>query len=142
MSMGASGESFTDINITPLTDVFLVLLVILILIAPLIDKSELKIKPPETYNAKKENTKTKTIMIDVDTQGQVAIQGKTLEANDEATIQAKLQEIIERLGIEDIPVTVNADGDCKQKDIIAIMNACSTLGIKRMRVATIQTKNY
>ena len=142
MSMGASGESFTDINITPLTDVFLVLLVIMILIAPLIDKSELKIKPPETYNAKKENTKTKTIMIDVDTQGQVAIQGKTLEANDEATIQAKLQEIIERLGIEDIPVTVNADGDCKQKDIIAIMNACSTLGIKRMRVATIQTKNY
>lgn len=142
MSMGASGETFTDINITPLTDVFLVLLVIMILIAPLIDKSELKIKPPETFNAKKENTKTKTIMIDVDTQGQVAVQGKTLESNDEATIQAKLQEIIERLGIEDIPVTVNADGDCKQKDIIAIMNACSALGIKRMRVATIQTQNY
>lgn len=142
MAMGASGESFTDINITPLTDVFLVLLVIMILIAPLIDKSELKIKPPETYNAKKENTKTKTIQIDVDVEGRVAIQGKTLEANDEVTIQNRLQEIIEKLGIEDIPVTVNADGDCKQKDIIAIMNACSQLGIKRMRVATIQTKNY
>ncbi len=142
MSMGAVGESFTDINITPLTDVFLVLLVIMILIAPLIDKSELKIKPPETYNAKKENSRTKTVMIDVDAEGRVAIQGKTLENNDEATIQATLDGILKSLGVEDMPVTVNADGDCKQKDIIAIMNACSQIGIKRMRVATIQTTNY
>ncbi|HMO20859.1 MAG: biopolymer transporter ExbD [Cyanobacteriota/Melainabacteria group bacterium] len=142
MSMGASGESFENINITPLTDVFLVLLVIMILIAPLIDKSELKIKPPETYNAKKENSRTKTIMIDVDAEGRVAIQGKTLESNDEATIQNTLGGIIKNLGVEDMPVTVNADGNCKQKDIIAIMNACSQIGIKRMRVATIQTTNY
>ena len=142
MSMGASGESFENINITPLTDVFLVLLVIMILIAPLIDKSELKIKPPETYNGKKENSRTKTIMIDVDAEGRVAIQGKTLESNDEATIQNTLGGIIKNLGVEDMPVTVNADGNCKQKDIIAIMNACSQIGIKRMRVATIQTTNY
>ncbi len=38
MSMGAAGENFEEINVTPLTDVFLVLLVIMILIAPLIDK--------------------------------------------------------------------------------------------------------
>lgn len=140
MSMGAAGESFADINITPLTDVFLVLLVIMILIAPLIDKSELKIKPPETINAKKENTKTKTIMIDVDVKGQVAIQGKKLESADEVTIQNRLQDIMTKLGVEDLPITVNADGDCKQKDIIAIMNACSSLGITRMRIATIQQR--
>lgn len=53
MAMGsASGEEFSEINVTPLTDVFLVLLVIMILIAPLIDKSELSIKPPETRHAK------------------------------------------------------------------------------------------
>ncbi|MBZ0187540.1 MAG: biopolymer transporter ExbD [Candidatus Obscuribacterales bacterium] len=142
MSMGAVGESFTDINITPLTDVFLVLLVIMILIAPLIDKSELKIKPPETYNAKKENSRTQTVMIDVDAEGNIAIQGKKLDDNSPEAIQAKLQEIFARLPEQDVPVTVNADGDCKQKDIIGIMNACSQLGVKRMRIATIQTKNY
>jgi biopolymer transport protein ExbD len=81
-------------------------------------------------------------MIDVDAEGRVAIQGKTLESNDEATIQNTLGGIIKNLGVEDMPVTVNADGNCKQKDIIAIMNACSQIGIKRMRVATIQTTNY
>ena len=59
MSMGAGGGggTFTEINVTPLTDVFLVLLVIMILIAPLIDKSDLKIKPPERTIASLKETR-------------------------------------------------------------------------------------
>lgn len=142
MSMGAVGESFTDINITPLTDVFLVLLVIMILIAPLIDKSELKIKPPETIHAKKENSRTKTIMIDVDTAGSVAVNGRKIEDTSPEGIQAVIQDTMAKIGQQEIPVTVNADGDCKQKDVINIMTACAALGIKRMRVATIQSGDY
>lgn len=142
MSMGAVGESFTEINITPLTDVFLVLLVIMILIAPLIDKSELKIKPPETYYATKENSRTKTIMIDVSKEGEIAINGKKITDTTPEGIQATLQEIITKIGIQDIPVTVNADGECKQKDVVGIMTACAAVGIKKMRVATVQTSTY
>ncbi len=143
MSMGSGGhEVFTEINITPLTDVFLVLLVIMILIAPLIDKSELKIKPPETYYAKKENARTKSIMIDVSKDGKIALNGKTLADTTPEGIQAKVQEIVKSIGIADVPVTVNADGDCKQKDVVHIMTACSASGITKMRVATIQTKQY
>jgi len=89
--MGAVGESFTEINITPLTDVFLVLLVIMILIAPLIDKSELKIKPPETYYATKENSRTKTIMIDVAKDGEIAINGKKITDTTPEGIQASFR---------------------------------------------------
>ncbi len=142
MSMGAAGESFTDINITPLTDVFLVLLVIMILIAPLIDKSELKIKPPETVFAKKENARTKSIMIDVSKEGNIAINGKTLANTTPEGIQARLQEVIAAIGVKDVPVSVNADGDCKQKDVVHVMTACSASGITKMRVATVQTSNY
>lgn len=142
MAMGAVGESFTDINITPLTDVFLVLLVIMILIAPLIDKSELKIKPPETYYAKKENSRTKTIMIDIDPAGKIAINGHTQSDNSPEALMQVLQTEVQRIGMKDVPVTVNADGDCKQKDVVAIMTACSQAGIQRMRVATIQASNY
>lgn len=140
--MGEAGEIFTDINITPLTDVFLVLLVIMILIAPLIDKSELKIKPPETYHAKKENARTKSIMIDVSKEGQIAINGKTLTDTTPQSIQARITQVINSLGVKDVPVTVNADGDCKQKDVVNIMTAASAAGVSKMRVATIQTTNY
>ena len=47
MAMGGkAGEVFTEINVTPLTDVFLVLLVIMILIAPLVYQAVLKVDPP------------------------------------------------------------------------------------------------
>ena len=43
---GNAGEQFTEINVTPLTDMFLVLLVIMILVAPLINQTVLKVDPP------------------------------------------------------------------------------------------------
>src|ERR1700722_4972987 len=94
MSMGAASEEFADINVTPLTDVFLVLLVIMILIAPLIDKSDLKIKPPETHNAKKDD-ESKAIFIDIDKEGQIAINGKFVESKGEE--QALSDELERRI---------------------------------------------
>jgi biopolymer transport protein ExbD len=141
MSMGASVGEFNDINVTPLTDVFLVLLVIMILIAPLIDKSELKIKPPETQHAKKDDS-SKGIFIDIDRDGQIAVNGRAINASDEASIQAKIEEFLRRAGKRDVTCTVNADADCKERQVVAVMTAAAAAGIKRMRVATIQSSNY
>ena len=47
MAMGGrSGETFSEINVTPWTDVFLVLLVIMILVAPLVNQTVLKVSSP------------------------------------------------------------------------------------------------
>jgi biopolymer transport protein ExbD/biopolymer transport protein TolR len=141
MSMGQAGEEFDAINVTPLTDVFLVLLVIMILIAPLIDKSDLKIKPPSTRNAKKDDT-SKGISIDVDREGLIAVNGRLVKANDPASIQAEIERFLKQTGRKDVTCTVNADGDTKQKDVVAIMTAAAAAGITHMRVATVQTTNY
>lgn len=142
MAMGQTGQNFEDINVTPLTDVFLVLLVIMILIAPLIDKSDLKIKPPETRNAKKDDA-SKAIFIDVDKTGKIAINSKELPPGATTEeIQAKIKDLQIRAGRDDVPVTVNADGDAKQRDVVAIMTAAAAAGIKRMRVATVQESQY
>jgi biopolymer transport protein ExbD/biopolymer transport protein TolR len=141
MSMGAVGDEFTDINVTPLTDVFLVLLVIMILIAPLIDKSDLKIKPPETKNAKKVD-EAKGISIDIDKEGQIAINGNFVDAKDPSVIQQKIEEIIRKVGTKDVPCTVNADGDTKERAVVEVMTAAAQAGVKRMRVATVQASNY
>src|SRR5215468_4568979 len=149
MAMGgsAAGQVFSEINVTPLTDVFLVLLVIMILIAPLIDKSDLKIKPPETHNAKKDD-ESKAIFIDIDKEGDIAINGKFVEKkggveaalSDELT--NRIKDLQKRAGREDLPVTVNADGEAKQRDVVAVMSAAAAAGIKRMRVATVQAAQY
>ena len=141
MSMGEVGEEFDAINVTPLTDEFLVLLVIMILIAPLIDKSDLKIKPPATRNAKKDDT-SKGISIDVDREGLIAVNGRLVKQNDPASIQAEIERFLKQTGRKDVTCTVNADGDTKQKDVVAIMTAAAAAGITHMRVATVQTTNY
>jgi biopolymer transport protein ExbD/biopolymer transport protein TolR len=139
---GGTGELFSDINVTPLTDVFLVLLVIMILIAPLIDKSELKIKPPETKNAKKDD-ESKAIFIDIDKLGNIAVNGRVIQSRDDPQeIEKCIQDLQKRAGRDDLPVTVNADGDSKQRDVVAVMNAAAAAGIKRMRIATMQQSQY
>jgi biopolymer transport protein ExbD len=144
MAIGGAGdnEEFESINITPLTDVFLVLLVIMILIAPLIDKSNLKIKPPETRNAKKED-ESKGIFIDIDKEGRIAINSKPVEKGagpDE--LQARIKDLQHRAGRDDLPVTLNADAESRQRDVVAVMAAAAAAGIKRMRVATSQASSY
>jgi biopolymer transport protein ExbD/biopolymer transport protein TolR len=139
---GDSNQEFSEINVTPLTDVFLVLLVIMILIAPLIDKSDLKIKPPDTRNAKKDD-ESKAIFIDIDKEGNIAINSKMMDKDAPTEVlQEKIKELQRSMGKDDVPVTVNADGDAKQKDVIAVMTAAAAAGIRRMRVATIQQAAY
>ena len=114
MAMGAVGEEFSEINVTPLTDVFLVLLVIMILIAPLIDKSDLKIKPPQTQHARKVD-ESKGVFIDIDKEGQIAINGNFVNVKDPETIKSRIADIRKSLGNKDIPCIVNADGDAEKR---------------------------
>jgi biopolymer transport protein ExbD len=142
MSIGASTGSFEEINVTPLTDVFLVLLVIMMLIAPLLDKSDLKIKPPDTRNAKK-NDDSRGIIIDIDKEGNIDFNGRVVEkgATNEQ-LQSMMKDIQKRAGTEDVSCTVNADAESRQRDVVAMMAAAAAVGIKRMRISTQQSGNY
>lgn len=139
MSMSAdAGHNFEEINVTPLTDVFLVLLVIMILIAPIIDKSDLKIKPPDTRNAKKDD-ESRGIVIDIDKEGTIAINSKVVPKDTTAIgLQEMMKDFLNKTGKVDVPVTLNADGQTRQHDVVAIMSAAAAVGIKRMRVQTSQ----
>ena len=136
MSMGAVGDEFSEINVTPLTDVFLVLLVIMIIIAPLIDKSDLEIKPPDAVNAKKPDDQGGSVTVDIDKKGQMAVNGQLADAT---TLPALLDKTIKKYGTpENVAIFVNADGDTKDKDVMTVMSAASSLGVKKMRIFTIE----
>ena len=78
MAMGGrTGDIFTDINVTPLTDVFLVLLVIMILVAPLVNQTVLKVDPPQASSSQQKNPEPEKNKIDVEVlgSGQVKVNG-------------------------------------------------------------------
>lgn len=135
MAMGRSGEQFTDINVTPLTDVFLVLLVIMILVAPLVNQTVLKVEPPQaggqTAN-QKQDTGPK-IDINVTAQGTVSVNGMPVEPSSLA-IEAAIKAEQQKAGKDDIPLNLQSEADALQKYVVAVMDAAAGAGIKQMRV--------
>lgn len=136
MAMGGKvGQVFTDINVTPLTDVFLVLLVIMILVAPLVNMSVLKVDPPvASSQAKPEPEHGPKIDASVTAAGQVLINNVTINPPDTVHIQAAIQTEQQKAGTPDIPLNLSADADALQKYVVAVMDASAGAGIKRMRV--------
>ena len=63
-------DSFNEINITPLTDIFLVLLIIMMVIAPMLDQQGLNLAVPEVVNAEqiKKDSKIMTLIVTADNQ--------------------------------------------------------------------------
>lgn len=133
---GKAGEQFTDINVTPLTDVFLVLLVIMILVAPLVNMSVLKVDPPAPPNPNAKPPEPEKVKLDVDVskEGIVKVNGNPVNPPDTVTIQRVFQEEQQKAGKQDIPLNLTSDADALQRYVVAVMDAASGAGIKRMRV--------
>jgi biopolymer transport protein ExbD len=74
MSFGnhSEGDMMSEINVTPLVDVMLVLLVVFIITAPLLSPQSLKISLPKT-DAVQQNDKPQKVSLEVDAQGNIAL---------------------------------------------------------------------
>jgi biopolymer transport protein ExbD len=133
---GGSGQQFKDINITPLTDVFLVLLVIMILVAPLVNQTVLKVDPPQA-SASNQQQKQETgpkIDVVVTKDGVVTLNGARANPPDSFTIQAMIRKEQEKAGTKDLPLNLQSDADAMQKYVVSVMDAAAGSEIKRMRV--------
>ena len=84
-------DSFNEINITPLTDIFLVLLIIMMVIAPMMDQQGLSLMVPQAV--KEQSTKEfKTIDFVVSTDGKYFLDGEEIPLEDlSTTITSRMQ---------------------------------------------------
>ena len=61
--MAGQRKTFNEINITPLTDIFLVLLIIMMVIAPLLDQQGLNLAVPNMIEVQDEIKDSKLIKV-------------------------------------------------------------------------------
>lgn len=96
-------ESFNEINITPLTDIFLVLLIIMMVIAPLLDQQGLNLTVPDMVE-QEQVKETKTITISVTNDDKYMVDGQEIPtASLESLIKDKAQTLPDGLLIEAAP---------------------------------------
>ncbi len=96
-------DSFNEINITPLTDIFLVLLIIMMVIAPLLDQQGLNLTVPDMVE--QQNIKeTKTINIAVTNDDKYIFDGEEIAPeNISQVIKDKAKTMPDGLLIESSP---------------------------------------
>ncbi|MDJ0625774.1 MAG: biopolymer transporter ExbD [Candidatus Caenarcaniphilales bacterium] len=158
---GRGRQNFNEINITPLTDVFLVLLVIMFLIAPLLDnQAALKVDPPAAESAKSADaSKIKSIMIEVAKNGEIAVNGEVV-AEKELPVEKVQANVFERLEKEakaitgelpegeEVPakdkplVKLKADNQVDYGRVVAVLDAVNKAQLGKLSlVTTIPVKN-
>lgn len=118
-------ESFSEINITPLTDIFLVLLIIMMVIAPLLDQQGLNLAVPQ-IGVPDQKKDFKVITVDIDTAGKLNIDGKVIEKDKLIpTIKSMQKEKKDGLIIE-------ADPESKHQDVVFVMDAARSAGVENI----------
>ncbi len=123
-------SGFTEINITPLTDVFLVLVIILLITAPLIQNNGLKVELPTSASGDKDEQK-KTLVVGVDSKGQFSVNGTVIpEDNLLAALRREAQATGQKV------LVVQADAEARQKNVVKVMDAARQAGLERLVVAT------
>lgn len=75
-------DSFNEINITPLTDIFLVLLIIMMVIAPMLDQQGLNLAVPEVVNSENIKSDTKILNVSVSADNKFYIEGQEIASLD------------------------------------------------------------
>ncbi len=107
---------FTEINITPLTDIFLVLLIIMMVIAPSFQSVDTDINIPEINSGV--SIEQKNAEIAVSRQGQYYVNGKPVSPD---SLVSELTAL--KPNLEKVEVVVKADTQTKSSEIQRIMKA-------------------
>ena len=107
---------FNEINITPLTDIFLVLLIIMMVIAPSFQSIDTDINIPEINSGTA--VEQKNAEISVTKQGKYYINGRPIVAENLVKELSDLKPTLEKA-----EVVVKADTETKSSEIQKIMKA-------------------
>ena len=127
---GAKGGIKSDINVTPLVDVMLVLLIIMMIVAPLLQKGAPVRLPTAANSADKPETQDQTVVA-VTANGEYYVNGVPIPDTD---LRRRVEEILEDK-TEKI-VLIKADEDASYGKIMEAMDELRAAGIEDMGLIT------
>ena len=125
----AAPQPMSDINMTPLVDVMLVLVVIFIITAPLL-VSAVKVDLPKTAGAATLDA-PKFISLAIDKAGQVFVDDKPLEPDAVATVMRQAGE-----RNPDTEVRLRADTEVPYGRVVEVMGQAHQAGLHRIGFVT------
>ncbi len=117
-------DMFNEINITPLTDIFLVLLIIMMVIAPLLDQQGISLAVPENVEAEKLEKDPQILTVQVTKNNKYYI-------NNEEVAEDMLGTILSN-EIKNYPdgLLIETDGEATHGAVVRLMDKARYAGVK------------
>ncbi len=126
-------KSYDDINVTPMVDLYLVLLLIFIIMTTA-GVQGVKINLPKASNPSEMKGK-KMQAVTVDSQGTLKLNAETVSL---ATLESKLGA--EKAKTPELPVIIRGDKQTQYQQIMNVLNVCGRLDITQVGLVTQSVK--
>lgn len=121
-------KMFNEINITPLTDIFLVLLIIMMVVAPSFQSMDNAVDVPEVNNGI--NIEDEKVTVSIIKDGSIFVNGENIQSSQ------LTDKLIALKGDSEKPeVIVKADKTIKSATIMDVMNAAQNAEYQKLIVA-------
>jgi biopolymer transport protein TolR len=111
-----------EINITPFTDVVLVLLIIFMIATPFIYQTSLNVQLPQ---ASKSEETTRDMIVTINSRGEVFLDNTKMDLN---TLRAKLSVAVRNK--PNTSVIINGDKNVRYDSVIQVMDVLTRAGVK------------
>ncbi|HEY7546238.1 MAG TPA: biopolymer transporter ExbD [Blastocatellia bacterium] len=136
---GRTQTSLAEINVTPLVDVMLVLLVIFMVTAPIL-QTGIEVNLPKTRETKAEQPKPKSVVVSIDKDGNIYLstksEAKQVNVND---LPALLNDALGQAG--ERRVYVRGDGETPYRIIAYVLDIAKQAGAEVSLVTEPTVKN-
>ncbi|MEO8360625.1 MAG: biopolymer transporter ExbD [Vicinamibacteria bacterium] len=130
MSVGdKKGSAIADINVTPMADIMIVLLIIFMVITPLINKG-IDVELPQATNTKERKDDPKNITIGFTKKFEVFFNGAPLAGIPE--LKERLIKTLEERSDGDKVAFLKADIGIEYGEVMKVMDACREAGIEEI----------
>jgi biopolymer transport protein ExbD len=126
-------QAITKVNVTPIIDVALVLVIILLVTAPLMSVADLPVNLPAARTREAEHERNISVTLGSD--GRLAVDETAVAANGlTAALTARMAEEKN----PDVLVVVRADTHARHAEVRALLDAARAAGVRRIALATRQ----
>ncbi len=136
MNVGKSGGLTADINVTPLVDVMLVLLIIIMLVAPMLEQG-VSVKLPKAANAAAKPQSQDQTIIAIGANRSMYVNAQPVP---EAELARRINELFESKPAGERVVIIRADEEVEYGAVMAAMDQLRIAGVEDIGLITEPTE--
>ncbi len=123
-----NNESIADINVVPLVDIILVVLIIFMVTAPMFIKPTINVNLPKAASG--DQTAPSKLNIALTADGRINLNGVFV---DEAAVKQKAMDEVARNA--DIQAIISADKDVPHGKVVGLLDIVKTAGVKKFAIS-------